>query len=126
VPRVIVLDSGPLGLAAHRPTIAESRQAHAWLAARELSGALIVVPEIADYEIRRELVRARIAAGIVRLDVLKSRFLYLPISTSAMLRAAAYWAEFAKEAYRRPVLMLLMPTAYSREWPPRRSTPPMS
>ncbi len=91
--RIIVLDSGPLGLAAHRPNLTEVRQCLAWLARLELSGARIVLPEIADFEVRRELLRARIASGIGRLDRLKTRFFYLPISTSAMLQAAAFWAD---------------------------------
>jgi len=48
VARIILLDSGPLGLAAHRPNIAEMRQCLTWLATLERSGAMIVVPEVAD------------------------------------------------------------------------------
>ena len=95
--RVIVLDSGPLGLAARRPAIAGAQQVQSWLASREMSGALMIVPEIADYEVRRELVRARITSGISPLDILKSRFIYLPISTPAMLRACAFWAEVRQQ-----------------------------
>ena len=91
--RIILLDSGPLGLAAHRPSITEVRQCLAWLATLERSGAMVVVPEIADYEVRRELIRAGIVSGIGRLDRLKARFFYLPISTSAMLQAASFWAD---------------------------------
>jgi hypothetical protein len=91
--RVIVLDTGPLGIATRRPGIAEVQQCLAWLRALELSGALVVLPEIADYEVRRELLRARITAGIGRLDRLKARLLYLPISTTAVLRAAEFWAD---------------------------------
>jgi len=74
VARIILLDSGPLGLAAHRPNITEVRHCLAWLATLERSGAMIVVPEIADYEVRREPIRARIVSGIGRLDRLKTRF----------------------------------------------------
>ena len=90
--RIILLDSGPLGLAAHRPNITEVQLCLAWLATLERSGAMVVVPEIADYEVRRELIRARIVSGIGRLNRLKTRFFYLPISTSAMLHAATFWA----------------------------------
>jgi hypothetical protein len=93
VARIIILDAGPLGLAAHRPSITEVRECLTWLATLETSGAMIVVPEIADYEVLRELVRARIVSGIGRLNRLKSRFFYLPISTSAMLVAANFWAD---------------------------------
>ena len=52
-----------------------------------------MVPEIADYEIRRELLRARKTAGIRRLDNLISQTDYLAITTTAMRQAAEYWAE---------------------------------
>ena len=58
---------------------------------------MIVVPEIADYEIRRELIRARITSGIARLDRLKTRVFYLPISTSAMLAAAHFRADVRQQ-----------------------------
>jgi len=55
-----------------------------------------MLPEIADYEVRRELLRAGKVAGIGRLDELKSRLTYLPISTLVMLLAADFWAEARK------------------------------
>ena len=51
-----------------------------------------MVPEIADYEVRRELLRARKTQGIDRLDTLIAQVGYLPITTKAMRQAAAYWA----------------------------------
>jgi len=51
-----------------------------------------MVPEIADYEVRRELLRAEKAKGVGRLDSLKA-IGYLPLSTNAMLKAAEYWAQ---------------------------------
>ena len=52
-----------------------------------------MLPEIADYEVRRELIRAGKVAGVIQLDVLKSVIRYLPITTEAMLLAAEFWAE---------------------------------
>ena len=57
------------------------------------AGADVVVPEIADYEVRRELIRARRKAGLVRLDAFIGQVEFLPINTVAMRRAAAFWAE---------------------------------
>ena len=51
-----------------------------------------MIPEIADYEVRRELLRARKTAGIERLDALAGLLEYLPITTAAMRQAAAFWA----------------------------------
>ncbi len=57
------------------------------------SGVRVTIPEIADYEVRRELLRANKTAGVRRLDALKAVLDYLPITTSVMLRAAELWAE---------------------------------
>ena len=56
------------------------------------SGRRILVPEIADYEVRRELIRAGKTKGLARLDELKMTLGYLPITTAAMLKAAEFWA----------------------------------
>jgi len=53
----------------------------------------VYVPEIADYEVRRELLRARKFRGLQRLDKVKSDFEYLIITTELMLRAAQLWAD---------------------------------
>jgi hypothetical protein len=53
----------------------------------------VIVPEIADYEVRRELLRAKKERGLARLDALASRLKYLPITTAAMRQAAVFWAE---------------------------------
>lgn len=52
-----------------------------------------MIPEIADYEVRRELLRANKTKGIARLDEL-ARFLeYLPLTTTAMRQAAQFWGQ---------------------------------
>jgi predicted nucleic acid-binding protein len=50
------------------------------------------LPEIADYEVRRELLRANKTLGLERLDALADTVEYLPITTTAMRQAAAFWA----------------------------------
>jgi predicted nucleic acid-binding protein len=52
----------------------------------------IVVPEIADYEVRRELLRARRTEGIARLDELGEQLGYLPVDGPVWRRAAELWA----------------------------------
>lgn len=91
--RRIFLDAGPLGLLTSptgRPRADRCRQ---W--ARDLlaAGARVVVPEVADNEIRRELIRIGATAGIRRLDQAKAGLEYAPITTAAMLLAAEYWAD---------------------------------
>ena len=51
------------------------------------------MPEIADYEVRRELIRAQKYPGVARLDGLIKQAAYLAITTAAMRRAAEYWAQ---------------------------------
>jgi predicted nucleic acid-binding protein len=56
-----------------------------------------ILPEIVDYEIRRELLRANKLAGLEKLDKLKSLISYLPITTEVMLKAGELWAETRKK-----------------------------
>jgi predicted nucleic acid-binding protein len=56
-------------------------------------GVRVVIPEITDYELRRELIRADKQPGLKRLDELIETTEYLPIHTVAMRRAAVFWAE---------------------------------
>ncbi|NJK53813.1 MAG: type II toxin-antitoxin system VapC family toxin [Acaryochloris sp. RU_4_1] len=52
-----------------------------------------MIPEIADYEVRRELLRANKTKGIARLDDLAKFLEYLPIETAVMRQAAQLWAQ---------------------------------
>jgi predicted nucleic acid-binding protein len=57
------------------------------------AGVRVFVPEIADYEVRRELIRAGATTGLLRLDKIKAAFDYAPITTDVMLKAAELWAQ---------------------------------
>ena len=92
--RVILLDSGPLGMATNpKASFVEVEECKRWLKSLLLSNEMIILPEIADYEVRRELIRARKAAGLRRLDQLKLELTYRPITTQVMLMAAQLWAD---------------------------------
>jgi predicted nucleic acid-binding protein len=67
-----------------------------WLDDLPLKGYEVMLPEIADYELRRELLRVGKVAGIRRLDQLKAAITYRPITTEVMLKAAEFWAEARK------------------------------
>jgi hypothetical protein len=56
-----------------------------------------VVPEIADYEVRRELLRADKSRGLARLDAMKGLLAYAPITTPVMVRTAGFWASARKQ-----------------------------
>ncbi|MDQ3011978.1 MAG: nucleic acid-binding protein [Acidobacteriota bacterium] len=91
--KLILLDSGPLGLASNPRTTPDAEACRDWIRDCEARGDLVVVSEVADYEVRRELLRARKSTGIARLDIVKSQLSYLAITTQAMLKAAELWAQ---------------------------------
>ncbi|MEG4623184.1 nucleic acid-binding protein [Microcoleus sp. w1-18aA5] len=92
--RVIILDSGPLGMVTNpKASSAEIQECKVWLNSLMRRGEIIILPEIADYEVRRELIRAGKLAGIQRLDELKLQFTYRPLTTEVMLLAAQLWAD---------------------------------
>lgn len=77
----VLLDTGPLGLVVHPRAPAGFV---AWFQALSDSGVSIVIPEICDYELRRELVRMRRDKSIRELDRYCAELLYLPITTPIM------------------------------------------
>ena len=89
---VVALDAGPLGLVTNPKRSPESLACTQWLKAFVAAGSRLVLPEIADYEVRRELLRGRRERGLRRLDALVELVEYLPITTAAMRQAAAFWA----------------------------------
>lgn len=91
----IALDSGPLGLLMQRRGVPVADACRAWLADRMRGGARFLVPEIADYEVRRELLRLGFAPALARLDAFNAALpdRYLPLNTAAIRRAAELWAD---------------------------------
>lgn len=90
--RAILLDAGPLGLITHPHQSPQSRLCGQWLQGLVAQGTRVLVPEIADYEVRRELLRANKTQGLARLDALVHLLEYLPLTTAAMRQAASFWA----------------------------------
>jgi predicted nucleic acid-binding protein len=91
--KVVLLDAGPLGLVTNPKMSLEAAQSNQWLKTLLSNHIRVLVPEIADYEVRRELLRGGKTKGVQRLDALKATIGYLPITTEAMLLAAQNWAE---------------------------------
>jgi predicted nucleic acid-binding protein len=93
VSSIILLDSGPLSLLSmpHKPPLAVACEK--WFDDLSGQGIKFVVPEITDYELRRELLRAGKSNGIAELEALIQKTTYLPISTEAMRQAALFWAQ---------------------------------
>ncbi len=94
--RIILLDSGPLGMVSNPKAKPPYLQCQLWLESLLQNNETVILPEIADYEIRRELIRAGKTAGIRKLNQLKSLLTYCPISTETMLLAAELWAQSRK------------------------------
>jgi predicted nucleic acid-binding protein len=91
--RIIVLDSGPLGMVTNPKAKGIPLACQMWLKSLLERGERVVIPEIADYEVRRELLRAGLLRSVHRLDNLKQTLEYIPIQTDAILLAANMWAE---------------------------------
>jgi predicted nucleic acid-binding protein len=98
--KLILLDAGPLGLLSHsNASLPLVQAARAWMERHKQQGNLLIVPEITDYEVRRELLRADLFKGLHRLDLLQTTISYLPLNTQVMLRAAQLWAQARKQGY---------------------------
>ena len=62
--QVVLLDAGPLGLVTNPRRSQQSIACAQWLQALVAHGSRVIVPEIADYEVRRELLRANKIEGL--------------------------------------------------------------
>jgi predicted nucleic acid-binding protein len=96
---VIVLDSGPLGLICNPNPNPLAIRCQTWLNELVLANCRIILPEIADYEIRRSLVANRSLIAIDNLDGLREVFEYLPVSTDMWRLAAELWAQARQGGY---------------------------
>lgn len=92
--KIVLLDTGPLGMIVHpRP----GPEIIVWLRRLLQERVRVIVPEIADYELRRELLRLGSTRSIERLNELKNDLEYLPLTTAVILKAAELWAEARRQ-----------------------------
>ena len=89
---IVLLDAGSLGILTNPKATPLNLECRQWMKELLLKNYRVILPEIADYEVRRELIRARRLEGIQRLDDWKSRLEYQPLTTATMLKAAEFWA----------------------------------
>jgi predicted nucleic acid-binding protein len=94
--RVIVFDSGVLGMVTNpNKKTPEARAAAGWAVSLMAAGHRVVVPAIADYEVRRELVRSGSTRGELALDAWNhaepGRF--LDLTNRDLRRACRLWAQ---------------------------------
>jgi predicted nucleic acid-binding protein len=95
VPTAIFLDELPLSLLTMPRGHSDGDKCTYWLARAEAAGHRFFVPEMADYELRRELLRAGKSSSIVRLDTfnLSEPDRYQPLTTADVRLAASLWAQ---------------------------------
>jgi predicted nucleic acid-binding protein len=85
-----MLDTGVLGAICHPRRYAEVKL---WFrGVVGVGGHDVFLPEVADFELRRELLRLGSTASLRELDRLPSEVAYVPIDTAMMRDAAALWA----------------------------------
>jgi predicted nucleic acid-binding protein len=85
-----MLDSSPLGRLANARAAVDIV---GWHDAMLNAGRVLIIPEIADYEVRRSLLLHRFDKSLALLETLKDTLIYQPITTAAMVRAAELWAD---------------------------------
>ncbi len=90
----IVLDSTPLALLCQRQGLAAAEQCRRWLLRHVTAGVRVFVPEVIDYEVRRELLRLRLTNAVQMLDGLTSTPTdrLVRVSAATFTTAAALWA----------------------------------
>ena len=88
----VFLDTGVLGYITHPHGSKESRECTAWLLALLGNGARICLPEICDYELRREYLLGQRGNALKKLDALKTAIEFIPLNSSMMIKAAELWA----------------------------------
>ncbi len=91
--RTIFLDTGVLGFITHPKGSEEAEACTKWLLALMQVGSRVCLPEICDYELRREYVLRDSKKALEKLDRLKESIEYIPIQTPMMVKAADLWAQ---------------------------------
>jgi predicted nucleic acid-binding protein len=90
---IVVLDTGVLGLACHPSRRELFMAVWEWMEALRDAGHIVAVPEVADYELRRELLRINRLEAVAILNRFGDDFRYLPLSSSIMRSTAELWAK---------------------------------
>lgn len=91
--QIILLNSAPLAMVTNPKASPENESCRMWLRTLLSQDVEVIIPEITDYEVRRELLRAKKLNGIKALEKLKNTLTYLPIDTLTMLKAAEFWSQ---------------------------------
>jgi len=93
VSAAVVLNSTPLGILCHPRTPPHVRTCRRCVRDLLAAGRRVIVPEITDYDIRRELIRLGSTLALSNLDDYGTQLEYLPLTTAAMRLAAELRAQ---------------------------------
>lgn len=84
----LVLETGVLGMVVHPRKHSGVKTA----ISRHAAASEILISELCDYELRRELIRIGATRSLAHLDELGRELRYLPVTTSTWRSAARLWA----------------------------------
>jgi len=59
----------------------------------------VILPEITDYELRRNLLLENLTSSLQRLNQLREQLFFLPLNSETMLLASQLWAEARKRGH---------------------------
>ena len=86
--RLVFLDTGTLGILTNPKGTPISLSCQQWVRGLLAARVRVIVPGIADYELRRELIRAGTLVGLRRLDTIREGLEFAPITQTALDRAS--------------------------------------
>lgn len=86
------LDTGPLGMLSNPAATKKTKELAEWMTAQLDKGVRFFIPEVSDYEVRRNAILENLTGCLQRLDELTTTITYVPLTTSAMREAARLWA----------------------------------
>lgn len=103
---LVFFDTCTLGVLVNPNNTKKTRAIRAWMRSHLLAGVRFKVPEISDYELRRNLifetlrrVNSPSIQSIQNLDNLKATIGYVPLNTDMILAAANMWAKAKRGNY---------------------------
>jgi hypothetical protein len=91
--KVVLLDACTLGMVSNPNDSADNLRCQGWAMDLHRKGTVVCIPEIADYETRRELIRSNKSVGLAELDRVIAIYRYIPLCTKAMRLAAQFWSD---------------------------------
>jgi hypothetical protein len=93
---LVLLDTNTLGLLTHHNTKL-NKAITGWLILLRRAKVEVKVPEICDYELRRELIRINSFKSIAKLDNLNTAFGYVSLNTETVRLASKMWAQLRND-----------------------------